>query len=79
MDIRMPVMDGYAAARAIRALTRPDAQRIPIIALSADAYDEDVRKAKDAGMNAHIPKPIDPQLLCRELGRLIRAVKSGEQ
>ena len=73
MDIRMPVMDGYAAARAIRALDRADAGTVPIIALSADAYDEDIQKSKDAGMNAHVAKPIDPQLLCRELGRFIQS------
>ena len=71
MDIRMPVMNGYEAARAIRALDRPDAVTVPILALSADAYDEDVQRSRDAGMNAHVAKPLDPQLLCRELARLI--------
>lgn len=71
MDIRMPVMNGYDAARAIRALDRQDAGTIPIIALSADAYDEDVARTRSAGMDAHIAKPIDPQLLYAELSRLI--------
>lgn len=61
MDIRMPVMDGYAAARAIRALDRPDAASIPIIAMTADAFEEDIQKCLHAGMNGHIAKPIDPE------------------
>ena len=63
MDIHMPVMDGYEAARAIRALGRPDAKTVPIIAMTADAFAEDIQKCLDAGMNGHIAKPIDPQLL----------------
>ncbi len=59
MDIRMPRMNGYEATRAIRGLERPDAAAIPIIAMSADAFDEDIRKCMDAGMNAHMAKPID--------------------
>ena len=59
MDIRMPVMDGYAAAKAIRACGHPDAETVPIIALTADAYDTDAEKAKDAGMNGHLSKPVD--------------------
>ena len=70
MDLRMPVMDGYAAAAAIRALDRPDARTIPIIAMSADAFAEDVKKSAAAGMNAHIAKPIDPKLLFETLERL---------
>ena len=60
MDIRMPVLDGCEAAREIRRFSRPDAQKIPIIAMTADAFAEDVKKFLDAGMNAHIAKPIDP-------------------
>lgn len=67
MDIRMPVMDGYTATRAIRALSHPDAQTVPIIAMTADAFAEDVQRAKDAGMNAHIAKPIDMDKLLRLL------------
>lgn len=63
MDVRMPVMDGLQAAREIRALERPDAQQIPIIAMTANAYDDDIRDCLDAGMNAHIAKPIDTALL----------------
>lgn len=64
MDIRMPVMDGYEATRKIRALPRGDAQSVPIIALTADAFIEDAAQAKNAGMNRHLAKPIDlPRLL----------------
>ena len=59
MDIQMPVMDGRAAARAIRALDRPDAATVPIFALSADAFVEDERLSKESGMNGHLAKPID--------------------
>ena len=59
MDLRMPVMTGYEAAVAIRKLDRPDAQTIPIIAISADAFADDVQKCLDCGMNAHTPKPFD--------------------
>ena len=63
MDIQMPVMDGYDATRAIRALTRPDAKTIPIVAMTADAFEESVSKAKEAGMDDYITKPIEPQKL----------------
>ena len=59
MDIQMPVMDGYAAARAIRALEDPELSKIPILAMTANAFQEDVQAAMDAGMQAHIAKPID--------------------
>ena len=59
MDIQMPVMDGYAAARAIRALEDPALSKIPILAMTANAFQEDVQAATDAGMQAHIAKPID--------------------
>ena len=59
MDIMMPVMDGYTASREIRGMNRPDARMIPIIALTANAFAEDVQQAKEAGMNEHIAKPID--------------------
>jgi len=60
MDIRMPVLDGYGATRQIRAMDRTDARTVPIIAMTADAFHDDVQKSKDAGMDGHISKPIDP-------------------
>jgi CheY-like chemotaxis protein len=63
MDLRMPVMDGLEAARRIRALPRSDAGSVPIIAMTADAFTDDVQRCLDAGMNGHISKPIDPQTL----------------
>ena len=74
MDLRMPVMNGYDAAKAIRELGRKDAAAVPIIALSADAYDEDVRKSLDAGMNGHIAKPFTPQQLYEALLAALQAV-----
>ena len=59
MDIMMPIMDGYTASREIRNMDRPDAKEIPIIAMTANAFSDDVQKAKQAGMNAHIAKPLD--------------------
>ena len=63
MDIRMPVMDGYEATRAIRALDRPDAKTVPIIAMTADAFEQSAREAKAAGMTAYVTKPIEPGTL----------------
>lgn len=71
MDIRMPVMDGLEAAAAIRGLYRADAD-VPIIAMTADAFAEDIQKCLDAGMNAHITKPLDPELLCAVIADSIR-------
>ena len=59
MDMQMPEMDGCEACRAIRALDRPDAQTVPIIAVTANAFAEDIAKTTQAGMNAHVSKPID--------------------
>ena len=59
----MPIMNGYVATRKIRALERTDAKTIPIIAMTANAFAEDVKDALDAGMNVHIAKPIDMELL----------------
>ena len=67
MDIMMPEMNGYEATDAIRKIARPDALTIPIIALSANAYEEDIRKAKEAGMNAHVSKPVAPDMIYKEL------------
>jgi signal transduction histidine kinase/CheY-like chemotaxis protein len=69
MDVMMPVMNGYDATRAIRKCGHPAAKTIPIIAMTANAYREDVEKAMDAGMNAHIAKPIDTNLLMEALDR----------
>lgn len=76
MDLRMPRMDGYEATRRIRALGRSDAQAVPIIAMSADAYDEDVRLCLDTGMNAHVPKPVDPGRLYRALVQVLQVGRS---
>jgi signal transduction histidine kinase/PAS domain-containing protein/ActR/RegA family two-component response regulator len=72
MDIRMPVMNGYEATRAIRALGRADAESVPILAMTADAFTDDVQRCFDAGMNGHISKPIDPEILYRALAGAIR-------
>lgn len=71
MDIQMPVMNGYDATRAIRAHSRPDAASIPIVAMTADAFSEDVRHALDAGMNAHIAKPVDIEKLIQTILRFL--------
>jgi CheY-like chemotaxis protein len=75
MDVRMPVMDGLEAARALRALDRPDAKTVPIIALTANAFDEDVQRSLQAGMNAHLSKPVEPERLYETLAHLIRAAE----
>lgn len=67
MDIQMPVMNGYEATRAIRALDNEDLASIPILAMTANAFKEDVQAAKDAGMQAHIAKPVDVDILMKEL------------
>jgi CheY-like chemotaxis protein len=71
MDIRMPEMDGLEAAASIRALERSDAGKIPIIALTANAFDEDVQRSLQAGMNAHLSKPVEPEHLYRTLEELL--------
>ena len=71
MDIQMPNMNGYEASRAIRALERPDAKGIPIIALTANAFAEDIQTAADAGMTAHVAKPIDVAVLQATLSRVL--------
>lgn len=70
MDLRMPVMDGYAAAKRIRSMKRPDAETVPIIALSADIYPSDLQKCREAGMNGQASKPVDRKKLISELVRL---------
>ena len=72
MDMRMPEMDGLEATRTIRAMERADAKEIPIIALTANAFDEDVQQSMQAGLNAHLSKPVEPDTLFRTLESLIR-------
>ena len=71
MDMRMPVMDGLEATRTIRAMDRPDAKSLPIIALTANAFDEDVQRSMQAGLNAHLSKPVEPEALFSTLETLI--------
>ncbi|MGX8706364.1 MAG: response regulator, partial [bacterium] len=71
MDMRMPVMDGLTATREIRKLNRPDAATIPIIALTANAFEEDVKQCMQAGMDAHLSKPVDIEQLKAILGRML--------
>ena len=79
MDLRMPVMDGLEAARRIRALDRPDAKRIPILALTANAFESDIRASQDAGMDAHLAKPTDAEMLYQTLRRLIARSEAAER
>ena len=67
LDLNMPVMNGFEAAKAIRALDRNDAKTVPIIALSASNDPEDIGKALEAGMDTHILKPLDPKALAKML------------
>lgn len=71
MDVQMPVMNGYDATRAIRALDRSDAREIPIIAMTANAFAEDEKEALDAGMNVHLAKPIDIELLKKVINQYV--------
>ena len=73
MDMRMPVMDGLEATRAIRASGRADAKSIPVIALTANAFDEDVQRSMQAGLNAHLSKPVEPEALFDTLENLIES------
>ena len=73
MDMRMPEMDGLEATRTIRALDRADAKTVPIIALTANAFDEDVQRSLQAGLNAHLSKPVQPDALYETLEGLIRS------
>ena len=71
MDVRMPEMDGLEATEAIRKLDRPDAKKIPIIAMTANAFDEDVQRSLQVGMDAHLSKPVEPERLYQTLEELI--------
>ena len=71
MDVRMPEMDGLEATKAIRALQIPDAKTVPIVAMTANAFDEDVQRWLQAGMNAHLSKPVESEHLYKTLEELI--------
>ena len=72
MDVMMPVMDGLTAAHRIRCLDRADAANVPIVATSANAFAEDVKRSLASGMNAHVSKPIDPAKLAKVLAKVMR-------
>ena len=76
MDVQMPVMDGYAAARAIRDSSHPEAKTIPITAMTANVFDEDVQHALAAGMNAHIAKPVDMAQLKETVTELLNPTEN---
>ena len=73
MDVRMPVMDGLVATKTIRSSNHPNAKSIPIIALTTNYFDEDVQRSLEAGMNAHLEKPVEPEQIFRTLAELISA------
>ncbi|MBR3318834.1 MAG: response regulator [Atopobiaceae bacterium] len=77
MDMRMPEMDGLEATRLIRASNKTDAKTIPIIALTANAFDEDVQRSMQAGLNAHLSKPVEPDLLFQTLEELLAEAYSN--
>ena len=79
LDMQMPQMDGCEAARRIRALPRPDAREVPIIAVTANAFAEDIAATAAAGMNAHISKPIDFNGLCKTLEYWTRRARNQQQ
>lgn len=70
-DMRMPEMDGLEATRRIRAMNRSDAKSVPVIALTANAFDEDVQNSMQAGLNAHLSKPVEPDILFETLEALL--------
>ena len=71
MDIQMPVMDGYEATRAIRNMPDKGRASLPIIAMTANAFSEDIKKASEAGMNGHIAKPIDVKVMLEVLSEIL--------
>ena len=77
MDVRMPIMDGLQATSNIRHWDKADAKTIPIIAMTANAFEEDIEKSRAAGMNAHLSKPIEPELLYRTLHRILMERDNG--
>ena len=72
MDIMMPIMNGYEATKIIRSLDREDAKVIPIIAMTANAFTEDRIRAKEAGMDEHVAKPVDVELLVKVIHKLVK-------
>ena len=72
MDIMMPVMNGYEATKMIRSLDREDAKEVPIIAMTANAFTEDRIRAKEAGMDEHVAKPVDAELLIKVIHKLVK-------
>ena len=72
MDIMMPVMNGYEATKMIRSLDREDAKEVPIIAMTANAFTEDRIKAKEAGLDEHVAKPVDVELLIKVIHKLVK-------
>ena len=72
MDVQMPVMNGYEATKAIRMQPREDASEIPIIAMTANAFAEDVKDALSAGMNAHVAKPIDMDVVKKTISSCLK-------
>ena len=73
MDIMMPVMNGLEAARAIRSMEREDCRTVPIIAMSANAFDDDLKKSVECGMNGHLSKPVEVDKLYQTLDQVIRS------
>ena len=78
MDVQMPIMNGLDATRAIRKLENSWASSVPIIAMTANVFDEDVERSMQAGMNAHLSKPVEPDHLYQILGELIYEVENAE-
>ncbi len=79
MDLMMPVMDGCEATRTIRAMDRPDAGTIPIIAMTASTFEEEIKRCRDAGMNAHLAKPLDVHKLLRELSKYNKTAETEDK
>ena len=79
MDMIMPEMDGLEATRTIRAMEKEDAKTIPIVALTANAFDEDVQRSMQAGLNAHLSKPVEPEHLFRTLAELIGEIEAARE
>lgn len=77
MDIRMPVMDGWEATKQLRSLKRSDAAKVPIVAMTADAFEDDFHHAKEIGMNGYVTKPIDPGKLFETLSHLLDSPADG--